>query len=126
MEVGRRGDCLAMDIVGGIYSLPQTPRGNRYILTYIDCFTRFDVAVPLVDQSAENVIASVIGSYITVYGTPLRILPDQSRNFESEQFAKFSNLFRISKIRTSAYHPQSNGICERINQTLKHSLAKIL
>ena len=111
MEVGGLGDCLAMDIVGGMDSLPQNPRGNRYILTRIDCFTRFAVAVLLVDQSAEVVIASVIGSCITVYDTPRRILTDQGRNFESEQFAKFCNLFRISKIRTSAYHPQSNGIC---------------
>ena len=29
-------------------------------------------------------------------------------------------------MRTSAYHPQSNGICKRFNQNLKHSLAKIL
>ena len=89
-----------MDIVGGMDSLPQTPRGYRYILTLIDCFTRFAVAVPLVDQSAEVVIASVIGHYITVYGTPRRILTGQGRNFESEQFAKFCNLFRISKVRT--------------------------
>ena len=123
MEVGGR---LAMDIVGGMDSLPLTPRGNRYILTLIDCFTRFAVAVPLVDQSAEVVIASVIGHYITEYGTPRRILTDQGRNFKSDQFAKFCSLFRINKIRTSAYHPQSNGNCERFNQTLKHSLAKIL
>ena len=126
MEVGGRGDCLAMDVVGGMDSLPQTPRGHRYILTIIDCFTRYAVAVPLVDQSAEVLIASVLGSWITVYGTPRRILTDQGRSFESDQFAAFCNLFRISKIRTTAYHPQSNGICERFNQTLKHSLAKIL
>ena len=126
MEVGGRGDFLAMDIVGFMDSLPQTLGGNRYILSLIDCFTRFAVAVPLVDQSTEVVIASVIGHYITVYGTPRRILIDQGRNFESEQFAKFCNLFRISKVRTSAYHSQSNGICERFNQNLKHSLATIL
>ncbi len=57
MEVGGRGDCLAMDIVGGMDSFPLTPCGNRYILTLIDCFTRFAVAVPLVDQLAEVVIA---------------------------------------------------------------------
>ena len=126
MDVGGRGDCLAMDIVGGRDSFPLTPRGHRYILTMIDCFTRYAIAVPLVDQSAEVVIAAVIGNYITVYGTPRRILTDQGRNFESEEFAKFCNLFRIFKIRTTAYRPQSNGICERFNQTLKNSLVKIL
>ena len=76
MEVPGRGDCLAMDIVGGMDSLALTQRGNRYILTLIDCFTRFAVAVPLGDQSAEVWIASVICNYITVYGTPRRILTD--------------------------------------------------
>ena len=63
-----------MHIVGGMDSRLQTPRGNRYILTLIDCFTRFAVAIPLVDQSVEIVIASVLGHYITVYSTPRRIL----------------------------------------------------
>jgi transposase InsO family protein len=126
MAVGGRGDCLAMDIVGGKDSFPLTPRGNLYILTMIDCFSRYGIAVPLPDQSAEVVISAVLGHYITLYGTPRRILTDQGRNFESEQFLNFCHLFRIHKIRTTAYHPQSNGICERFNQTLKHSLAKSL
>ena len=126
MDVGGRGDCLAMDVVGGRDSFPLTPRGHCYILTMIDCFTRYAVAVPLINQSAEVLIAAIIGNYITVYGTPRRILTDQGRNFESEEFAKFCNLFRIFKIRTTAYRPQSNGICERFNQTLKNSLVKIL
>ena len=126
MEVGGRGDCIAMDIVGGRESFPLTPRGNMCVLTIIDCFTRYAIAVPLPDQSAEVVIAAIIAHYITIYGTPRRILSDQGRNFESEEFLNFCNLFRIHKIRTSAYHPQSNGMCERFNQTLKHSLRKIL
>ncbi len=126
MEVGGRGDCFAMGKVGGMDSLPLTRRGNRYILMLIDCFTRFAVAVPLADQSAEVVIASVIGHYITVYNTPCRILTNQGRNFNSDQIAKFCSFFCINKIRTSAYHRLSNGIYERFNQTLKHSLAKIL
>ena len=126
MEIGGRGDCLAMDIVGGRDSLPTTPRGHKYILTIIDCFTRYAIAIPLVDQSTESIISALIGNLITVYGTPRRILTDQGRNFESEQFISFCNLFRISKIRTSAYHPQSNGVCERFNQTLKYGLRKSL
>ena len=63
--------------------------------------------------------SSTIGHYITVYGTSRRILTDLNRNFDLEQLAKFCSLFRISKIRTSAYHPQSNGICGSFNQTLK-------
>ena len=51
LNVGGRGECFAMDIVGGQGSLPQTARANNYYLTMIDCFTRLAVAVPLPYQS---------------------------------------------------------------------------
>ena len=54
LDVGGRGECLAMDIVGGQGSLPQTARANTYILTMIDCFTCFAVAVPLSNQSLNQ------------------------------------------------------------------------
>ena len=53
------------------------------ILTIIDCFTRFAVAVPIADQSSESVIAAFLGIYLTLYGTPRRVLTDHGRNFES-------------------------------------------
>ena len=126
MNVGGRGDCLAMDIVGGGESLPLTARGAKYILTLVDCFTRYAFAIPLNDQSSEAVVNAVIGNYITVHGTPRKILTDQGKCFESALFLSFCKFFRISKIRTSGYRPQSNGICERFNQTLKRSLCKLL
>ena len=46
-----------------------------------------------------NVIASVIGSYITVYSTPRRILTDQGRNFESEQFLSYAIYFACLKLK---------------------------
>ena len=66
MEVGGRGDCLVMDIVGNGESLPLTPRANKYILTLVDCFSRYALAIPIPDQSSETVINAVIGNYITV------------------------------------------------------------
>jgi transposase InsO family protein len=126
MEVGGPGDCLALDIVGGGESLPLTARGSKYILSIVDCFTRYSLAIPLIDQCSESVINAVIGNYITVYGAPRRILTDQGKCFESALFSSLCKFFRISKIRTSGYRPQSNGICERFNQTLKRSLCKLL
>ena len=122
MNVGGRGDCVSMDIVGGKGSLPETPRGNNYILTIIDCFTRYAVAY----QLASVIISAILGNFITVYGTPCTILTDQGTNFEFLEFSEFCKLFRIHKIRTTAYRPQSNGVCERFNQTLKSGLRKVL
>ena len=126
MAVGGRGDCVSMDIVGGKGSLPETPRGNNYSLTIIDCFTPYAIAVPLPDQSSSVMILAIIGNLITVYGSPRSILTDQGRNFESSEFLEFCNLFQIHKLCTTSYHPQSNGVCERFNQTLKSGLRKAL
>ena len=126
MAVGGRGDCVSMDIVGGKGSLTETPGGNNYILTIIDCFTRYAIAVPLADQSSSVIISVIIGNLITIYGTPRSILTDQGRNFESSEFLEFCTLFRIHQLRTTFYHPQSNGVCERFNQTLKSGLKKAL
>ena len=116
---------LTMDIVGGGESLPLTARSNRYIFIFVDYFTRYAIAIPISDQSSEAVINAVIGTYITVYGTR-RILTDHGKCFKSALFQSFCNIFRIYKDRTSGYMPQSNGICERFNQTLKYSLRKLL
>ncbi len=117
---------VSMDIVSGKGSLPETPRGNNYIVTIIDCLTRYAVAIPLPDQSASVIISAILGNFITVYGTPRTVLTDQGRNFESLEFLEFCKLFRIHKIRTTSYRPQSNGVCERFNQTLKSGLIKVL
>ena len=126
MNVGGRGDCVSMDIVGGKGSLPQTPSSNNYILTIIDCFTRYAVAIPLLDQSASVIISAILGNFITMYGTPRTIFTDQCRNIESLEFSEFCKLFRIHKICTTSYRPQSNGVCERSNHTLKSGLREVL
>ena len=115
-----------MDIVGNGESFPLTARANRYILSLVDCFTRYAIAIPISDQSSEAVINAVIGNNITVQGTPRRIQTDQSKCFESALFQSFCNICRIYKVNKSGYNPQSNGLCERFNQTLKYSLRKLL
>ena len=89
-----------MDIVGGGESFPLTPRAKKYIQTLVDCFSRYALAIPILDQSSETVINAVIGNYITEYGTPRRILIDQGKCFESALFHSFCNIFCIHKIHT--------------------------
>ena len=98
MSVESRGDCIAMDIVCGKDSLLLTPRKHKYILSIIDFVTRYKIAVPLSDPFAAVVISAFIENYITVYGTPRRILFDQGRNFERSEVIYFCSVFRICKI----------------------------
>ena len=117
MAVGGRGDCISMDIVGGKGSLPETPKCNNYILTIINCLTRYAIAIFLPDQSSSVIISAIFGNLITMYGTPRSLLTDQGRNYESSEILELCHLFRIHKLQTTSYHPQSNGVCERFNDT---------
>ncbi|XP_072562274.1 uncharacterized protein [Paramormyrops kingsleyae] len=51
-------------------------------------------------------------------GEPPRILSDQGGAFESDLMQKLCAVYGCKKDRTTPYHPQGNGICERFNRTL--------
>ena len=57
-------------------------------------------------------------------GIPEEILTDQGSNFTSQLLAELYRLLHVHPIRTSPYHPQTDGLVERFNQTLKSMLRK--
>ncbi|CAB3380153.1 Hypothetical predicted protein [Cloeon dipterum] len=56
------------------------------------------------------------------FGCPVKIITDQGRQFESNLFRKFAQQFGITLARTTAYHPQCNGMVERMHRTLKAAI----
>ncbi|XP_075131928.1 uncharacterized protein LOC142204512 [Leptodactylus fuscus] len=50
---------------------------------------------------------------------------EQRPAFESELFQEFCNLYGCQKIRTTAYHPQGNGLCEKANQIIINMLRTV-
>ena len=53
---------------------------------------------------------------------PLHLVTDRGRQFESELFKELSSLIGFHRLRTTSYHPQSNGIIERTHRTLKTAI----
>lgn len=109
---------VAIDIVG---PLPMTEQKNRYILVVCDYATRFPEAVPLKVQTAESVADALIQIFTRV-GLPQEILSDQGSNFMSKMMVELCKLLQIKKLASSPYHPETNGLTERFNGTLKGML----
>ena len=52
-------------------------------------------------------------------GIPRDILTEQGTNFMSQLLKELYNLLHVSQIWTSPCHPQTDGLVERFNKTLK-------
>jgi len=111
---------IAMDIVG---PKPRSRAGNKYILVLCDYATRCPEAVPLKSIDAESVAEELIKIFARV-DVPREILTDQGSYFTSQLLAELYKLLQVHPIRTSPYHPQTDGLVERFNQTLKSMLPK--
>ncbi|XP_052901604.1 uncharacterized protein LOC128309285 [Anopheles moucheti] len=74
------------------------------------------------DMTALTVAEALVCGWIARFGVPFFITSDQGRQFESSLFDELTRLIGSSHLRTTAYHPQSNGIIERWHRTLKASI----
>ena len=97
-------------------------QGLRYCLTIVDRFTRWPVAVPLADMTADSVANALVQHWISHYGCPVTITSNQGTQFESALFEALARLTGAHHVHTTPYHPQSNGMVERSHRTIKAAL----
>jgi len=114
---------IAIDIVGPLPVCPKT--GNRFLLTCIDLATHYPEAIPIKQHTAEEV-ANALAQIFSHFGFPEEILSDQGTEFMSELMQHFLFQFGITQIRSSPYHPETNGSCERFHRTLKSMLRSMV
>ena len=114
---------VAIDIIGPLPVYQES--GNRFMLTVLDLCTHYPGAIPLKQHTAANV-AQALGTVFSRFGFPQEILSDQGSDFMSELMQVFLNEFSVHHIRTSPYHPQSNGACERFSGTVKTTIRSLL
>lgn len=64
--------------------------------------------------------------YICIYGVPLRILSDQGTHFNNALMTAFTQLLGCHHIKSTPYHPATNGAVERFNSTFERQVAKLV
>ena len=111
-----RFDVIHVELVG---LLPPS-KVFTYLLTFVDHFTRWPEAITSI--SAEIVAKAFLLGWIARCCVPSCIVTDRGRQFESQLWKNLLTLLGSRKARTTAYHPQSNGMVERFHRQLKAAL----
>ena len=113
-----RFDVIHIDLVG---PLPLS-HGYTYLLTCVDRFTRWPEAIPLTSITAEAVAQAFLSGWISCFGVPSTIVTDRGQQFESQVWSNLMTLLGSRRARSTAYHPQTNGMVKRFHHQLKAAL----
>ena len=109
---------VIIDCVG---PLPKTKSRNQYLLTIMCASTRFPEAIPLTNITAPKISKALV-NFFTLVGLPKEIQSDQGSNFMSGLFQQVVFQLGAKQIKSSAYHPESQGALERFHSTLKNMI----
>ncbi len=118
--LGEPFERVLLDCVG---PLPKTKSGQQYLLTIMCAATRYPEAIPLRTLKAKPIIKALM-KFFSTFGLPKIVQTDQGSNFMSKVFQQVMTELNIKHVKSSPYHPESQGALERFHQTLKSMLKK--
>ena len=107
-----------------ICNLPEVD-GFKHLIVAIDYFSKWPEAKPIKEKSVPTV-AAFLYELICRHGYFSIQINDQGREFVNTVAGNLHQTTGAEQRVTSAYHRQSNGLCEKQNRTIKNPLAKVL
>lgn len=100
------------------------PIGGKYILVLVDAHSKFIVA-HVVDTTSTHLTLRKLRETFAMCGLPKVLVSDNGTCFTSHEFGEFCRQNGIKHIRSSPFHPSSNGAAERAVQSVKAGVRKI-
>ena len=95
------------------------------VLVFQDHFTKHVMMYVTPDQTAKTVTKFLYQGYILIFGASVRLLSDKGANFMSSIIDEMCKLLGVKKLKTTLYHPQTNGLVERSHQTIMQMITKL-
>jgi hypothetical protein len=106
---------LGIDFLG---RFRPSQKGNTYIITATDYFTKWAICKAVPAATKEHAADLIIENVICVFGTPKTLLSDRGVQFRAQFSQAIYERVAMRHVTTTAYHAQTNGLCEKYNQTL--------
>ena len=97
--------------------------GGHHYSIYVDYHSNFFEVDKLSDLNPDAVIAE-LSAHFARYGSPFKLVSDNSPQFSSLAFPKCMEQWNIKHITSSSYYPKGNGATEAAVKTIKRSLNK--
>ena len=105
-----------------IVALPES-EGKNQIMVVVDRFTKMGHFIPLIgESSAKNCADAFLQNVWKLHGLPDEIISDQDTKWTSQFWNELCEIMGIKRNLSTAFHPQSDGQTERLNQTLEQYL----
>ena len=103
---------------------PVSGNGNKYVCTIVDHFSGWPEAWAIPDKSAATIARLLLEEFIPRHGCPKTIISDQGTEYCNALLDIVNKELNIARIRTSSYHPQSNGKTERFHRCMNEMIQK--
>ena len=97
---------------------PRSLKGNRYLVVFIDQFSRSCELVVVPDKSAESIAKALFDNIIHRHGTPSYLVHDNGSEFVNSILQELCTKLNIKQVNILPYRPQANGLAERLNQSI--------
>jgi transposase InsO family protein len=107
-----------------IQDLPETSGGYSQVAVAVDKTTRFCFAYPFKSRTALD-SATFLHMISLRFGSPYVVTTDRASAFLSNEFRIYCERNGIEHRKSTAYHPQTNGLVERVNGVLEKILVKM-
>ncbi|KAL5510935.1 hypothetical protein ACEPAG_4692 [Sanghuangporus baumii] len=106
-----------------ITDLPVSNEGYSAILVIVDKLTKMGKFIPCQGIPNAKQLARLFRQHVfKYYGAPKRVISNRGSNFTAQFLKEFCRLIDVDWKTSTAYHPQTDGQTERLNQELEQYL----